>query len=172
MLEELGRLAEAGRLKNFTELAEAVARVDETVEQVDDTAALKRVARLLDSIFDQAYRGERTMAYLADRVNSVAEVLDLMAMEEPGGEGKAKDEAREEDTNAETEPPAPAWDTMWENPSPCASKSVSATAVRKSAGASKRNATAAVATCPGGAATGSCAGRWAGGCCGWPRPRC
>lgn len=115
MLEKLGELAEAGRLKNFTELAEAVSRVDETADQVDDDAALKRVARLLDSIFAQAYRGERSMAYLADRVNSVAEVLDLMAMEEPGGEGRAKDEAREAD-EPEAKAPPPAWNTMWESP--------------------------------------------------------
>lgn len=117
MLEKLGQLAEAGRLKNFTELAEAVSRIDETAGQVDDDAALKRVARLLDSIFAQAYRGERSMAYLADRVNSVAEVLDLMAMEEPGGQGRAKDRAKDEAKEDEAEAPAPpAWDTTWESP--------------------------------------------------------
>jgi hypothetical protein len=124
MLEELAKLAEQGRLKNFTDLAEAVMRVDETVEQVDDNAALRRVARLLDSIFDQAYRGERSMAYLADRVNSVAEVLDLMAMEEPGSKAAARQEASaghgdEEAESAEAEAEASTtltWDTMWESP--------------------------------------------------------
>lgn len=120
MLEELGKLAEEGRLNSFTELAEAVMRVDKTVEHVEDSAALYRVARLLDSVFGQAYRGEKSMAFLADRVNSLAEVLDLMAMEEPVGEGQAKDEAIAEE-QAKTDEPQPeaatplAWDTMYQS---------------------------------------------------------
>jgi len=129
MLDELAKLAEDGRLKNFTELAEAVLRIDETVEQVDDNAALYRVARLLDSVFGQAYRGEKSMAFLADRVNSVAEVLDLMAMEEPGGQGRRKDKAvgqaqvgKPAEEPAEIDEPQPEtptgldWDTMYQSP--------------------------------------------------------
>ena len=119
MLDELGKLADAGRLNNFTLLAEAVMRVDDTIEHVDDKRALYRVARLLDSVFNQAYRGEKSMAFLADRVNSVAEVLDLMTVQEPepqpnpaappagvedGDEGDAKSLS------------SMSWDTMWESP--------------------------------------------------------
>ena len=138
MLEELGKLAEQGRLRNFTDLADAVARVDETIGQVDDKQALYRVARLLDSVFGQAYRGEKSMAFLAERVNSVAEVLDLMTMEdtpdaaeateatqdpaaEPTdpkashGEGEPKADGEADAPQAAASSPFE-WDVMWSGP--------------------------------------------------------
>lgn len=84
MIYMLGLLEEQGRLKNFTALAEAVIRVDESLKYVDDQKALTRVSRMLDHIFRQAYRGERPMSFLAERVESVLEVLELVKQPEPG----------------------------------------------------------------------------------------
>ena len=106
MLEELGKLADKGRLRNFTDLADAVMRVDQTIGQVDDKQALYRVARLLDSVFGQAYRGEKSMAFLAERVNSVAEVLDLMAMEDTGGMEGMEDMPKTPGAETTTDPAA------------------------------------------------------------------
>jgi hypothetical protein len=135
MLQRLAELAEKGRLQNFTELADAVMRIDDTLEHVDDKRALYRVARLLDGVFGQAYRGEKSMAYLADRVNSVAEVLDLMSMEEPevrdqpdpdgqqdtegqqDSAGQPGGEGEQDATDSQDKPANPfVWDAMWQAP--------------------------------------------------------
>ncbi len=75
MLYMLGILDEAGRLKNFTALAEAVIRIDESMKHVEDQKSLTRVSRMLDHVLGQAYRGEKPMAALAERVDSVLEMM-------------------------------------------------------------------------------------------------
>ena len=80
----LGQLEEQGGLKNFTALAEAVIRVDESMQLVDDPKASMHVSRMLDHVFVQAYQGEKPMGFLAERVESVLEVLDLVRLPEPG----------------------------------------------------------------------------------------
>ena len=107
MLEELGKLEELGRLKNFTALADALMRVDATLDHIEDRKALYRVALLLDSVFSQAYRGEKSMAFLTDRMNSLIEVLELMAMKEPQPERPSE---------TEPQPAAVSFDSMWKSP--------------------------------------------------------
>ena len=76
MMTQLGVLEEEGGLKNFTALAEAVIRFDETLKHVENRKAITRLGRMLDHVFSQAYRGEKSMSFLADRVESVLEMLE------------------------------------------------------------------------------------------------
>lgn len=103
MLLLLERLDQEGQLKHFTVLADAILQAEEVLQYVQDDRAIERFDRMVEHVLCQAYRGDRPMDELADRVHAALEMVPVPHQHvEPGtsesGEWAAVDEAPKSDS--------------------------------------------------------------------------
>ena len=92
MLLLLERLDQEGQLKHFTVLAEAILQAEDVLQNVHDDRAVQRFDRMVEHVLCQAYRGDRPMDELADRVYSALEIVPVERGAEESGEWAAVDE--------------------------------------------------------------------------------
>lgn len=101
MLPFADQLEEHGRLKHFTVLADAISQAKDAMEFVSDQRAVERFDHMVEHILVQAYRGDRPMNQLAERVTAALEMFPV-PRREPGTDESGEWTAVEEQPDDES----------------------------------------------------------------------